>query len=207
MVKDARPGRADYYQVLAKLLPAGTLVVTALGNASYLWAAMHHVPENFYIEDAMGLALPLALGLAIAQPARRVVVVEGDGATLMHMGALVTVGAVKPPNLTVLLIQNGVHAASGGQPLTNSALDLAALARAAGIGRAINLAQPKDLAEALGQGAEGPQVLVLSTKPDVEVVRPPIAFDPVLSKQRFTTAIGAPRYVPTLFGGGGLEGQ
>jgi len=206
MVKDARPTRTDYYQVLAKGLPAGTLVVTALGNASYLWAAMHHVPENFYIEDSMGLALPLALGLALAQPSRRVVVVEGDGGTLMHMGALVTVGAVKPANLSVLLIQNGVHAASGGQKLTNPALDLAALARAAGIGRAINVAHPKALVAALGDSAEGPQVLVLATAPDVEVVRPPIAFDPVLSKQRFMTAIGAPRYVPTLFGGGGLEG-
>jgi thiamine pyrophosphate-dependent acetolactate synthase large subunit-like protein len=205
MVKDARPTRADYYQVLAKGLPGGTLVVTALGNASYLWAAMHHAPENFYIEDSMGLALPLALGLAVAQPSRRVVVVEGDGGTLMHMGALVTVGAVKPANLTVLLIQNGVHAASGGQELTNPALDLAALAQAAGIGRAVNVAHPKALAAALGDSAEGSQVLVLATAPDTEVVRPPIAFDPVLSKQRFMTAIGAPRYVPTLFGGGGLE--
>lgn len=206
MVKDARPSRADYYKVLAKAVPAGTLVVTALGNASYLWAAMHHVPENFYVEDSMGLALPLALGLAVAQPSRRVVVVEGDGATLMHMGALVTVGAVKPANLTVLLIQNGVHAASGGQALTNPALDLAALARASGIGHAMNLAHPKALAAALDDSAEGPRVLVLATAPDIEVVRPPIAFDPVLTKQRFMTAIGAPRYVPTLFGGGGLEG-
>ena len=93
----------------------------------------------------MGLALPLALGLAVAQPSRRVVVVEGDGATLMHMGALVTTGAVKPANLTVLLIQNGVHAASGGQALTNPALDLAALARAAGIGHAKNVARRKPL--------------------------------------------------------------
>jgi sulfopyruvate decarboxylase subunit beta len=205
MVKDARPSRADYYQVLAKALPADTLVVTALGNASYLWAAMHHAPENFYIEDSMGLALPLALGLAVAQPSRQIVVVEGDGATLMHMGALVTVGAVNPTNLTVLLIQNGVHAASGGQRLTNPALDLAALARAAGIACAMNVVDPKALAAALGKSAEGPQVLVLATAPDLEVVRPPIAFDPVLSKQRFMTAIGAPRYVPTLFGGGGLE--
>ena len=158
MVKDTRPSRADYYKVLAKAVPAGTLVVTALGNASYLWAAMHHVPENFYIEDSMGLALPLALGLAVAQPSRRVVVVEGDGATLMHMGALVTVGAAKPANLTVLLIQNGVHAASGGQALTNPALDLAALARAAGIDHAMNVAHPKALVAALGESAEGPRL-------------------------------------------------
>ncbi len=132
MVNAIRPSRADYYEVLADRLPANALVVTSLGNASYLWAAIHHAPENFYFEDAMGLALPLALGLAVAQPARPVVVVEGDGAVLMHMGALVTVGAVAPDNLTVLLIQNGVHAASGGQALTNASLDLAALARSPG---------------------------------------------------------------------------
>jgi sulfopyruvate decarboxylase subunit beta len=207
MVSDPRPSRADYYQVLAKNLPTHALVVTALGNASYLWAVMHHAPENFYIEDSMGLALPLALGLAIAQPARPVVVVEGDGAVLMHMGALVTVGAVAPGNLTVLLIQNGVHAASGGQALTNAALDLAQLARSSGIGRAKNVATPEAFASDLGSAstAGGPQVLVLSTAPDIEVVRPPIAFDPVLTKHRFMTAIGAPRYIPTLFGGGRLE--
>jgi thiamine pyrophosphate-dependent acetolactate synthase large subunit-like protein len=207
VVNAARPSRPDYYQVLADTLPANALVVTALGNASYLWAVMHHAPENFYVEDAMGLALPLALGLAIAQPARPVVVVEGDGAVLMHLGSLVTVGAVGPGNLTILLIQNGVHAASGGQALTNPALDLAQLARSAGISRAKNVATPEAFASAMGSAStgDGPQVLVLSTKPDVEVVRPPIALDPVLTKHRFMSAIGAPRYIPTLFGGGRLE--
>jgi thiamine pyrophosphate-dependent acetolactate synthase large subunit-like protein len=155
----------------------------------------------------MGLALPLALGLAIAQPARPVIVVEGDGALLMHMGALVTVGAVAPANLTVLLIQNGVHAASGGQALTNSNLDLAALARSAGIARAENVTTPEAFAATMGSASDGAgaRVLVLSTRPDTEVVRPPIAFDPVLTKHRFMSAIGAPRYVPTMFGGGRLE--
>jgi thiamine pyrophosphate-dependent acetolactate synthase large subunit-like protein len=209
MVSGTRPSRADYYRVLAGGLPEDALVVTALGNASYLWAAMRHAPENFYIEDAMGLALPLALGLALAQSARRVVVVEGDGAVLMHMGTLVTVGAVAPRNLTALLIQNGVHAASGGQVLTNPALDLARIARSAGIGRAENVATPKAFGEALRAAfaADGPQVLVLSTEPDLDVVRPPVALDPVLTKHRFMTALGAPAYVPTMFGGGRLEGN
>jgi len=168
---------------------------------------MHHTPQNFYVENAMGLALPLALGLAIGQPARPVVVVEGDGAVLMHLGALVTVGAVGPRNLTVLLIQNGVHAASGGQALTNAALDLAQLARSAGIAHAENVTTPEAFASAMGSATtgDGPQVLVLATNPDVEVVRPPIALDPVLTKHRFMSAIGAPRYIPILFGGGGLE--
>jgi thiamine pyrophosphate-dependent acetolactate synthase large subunit-like protein len=209
MVTAARPSRADYYRVLADNLPPHALVVTALGNASYLWGAMHHAPENFYIEDSMGLALPLGLGLAIAQPGRPVIVVEGDGGLLMHMGALVTVGAVSPANLTVLLIQNGVHAASGGQALTNPDLDLAALARASGIGHAENIATPEAFATALGaaSSADGPRVLVLSTEPDIAVVRPPVALDPVLTKHRVMEAIGAPRYVQTLFGGGRLEAE
>jgi sulfopyruvate decarboxylase subunit beta len=208
MVSATRPSRADYYRVLADKLPADALVVTCLGNASYLWSAMHHVPENFYFEDAMGLALPLALGLAVAQPKRRVVVVEGDGALMMHMGTLVTVGAVKPDNLTVLLIQNGVHAASGGQPLTSAALDLSQLARAAGITQADNIATADAFAAALGPAltTDGLRFLVLATAPDIEVVKPPIAFDPVLTKHRFMTGIAAPRYIPTLFGGGMLEG-
>ena len=206
MVNAIRPSRAAYYKVLADNLPEHALVVTSLGNASYLWAAMHHRPENFYFEDAMGLALPLALGLAIAQPRRQVFVVEGDGAVLMHMGALVTVGAVAPSNLTVLLIQNGVHAASGGQALTNANLDLAELARSAGIPRARNVTTPEAFASAMGdsEGA-GANVLVLSATPDTEVVRPPIVFDPVLTKHRFMSAMGAPRYVPTMFGGGRLQ--
>ena len=208
MVSNARPSRADYYRVLADKLPKDALVVTALGNASYLWSAIRHTPENFYFEDAMGLALPLAVGLAVAQPDRRVVVVEGDGGVMMHMGALVTLGAVAPKNLTVLLIQNGVHAASGGQPLTNAGLDLAQLARAAGASHAENVATPEAFGKALGAAlnADALHVLVLSTEPDIDVVKPPISLDPVQTKQRFMKAIGAPRYVPTMFGGGRLEG-
>jgi thiamine pyrophosphate-dependent acetolactate synthase large subunit-like protein len=207
-VATSRPTRADYYRVLADNLPPLALVVTSLGNASYLWAKVHEAPENFYFEDAMGLALPLSLGLAIAQPSRPVIVVEGDGGLLMHMGALVTVGAINPANLTVLIVQNGVHAASGGQVLTNAALDLAQLARASGIASSENIDKPEGLADKLrGRAARnGAECLVLATEPDLDVVRPPLTFDPLLSKHRLQTAIGARRYVHAVFGGGKLEG-
>ena len=208
MVSGEAPTREAYYRVMAEALPPGTLVVTALGNASYLWAAIRDRAENFYVEDAMGLALPLALGLAVARPDREIVAVEGDGGLLMHMGALVTVGAAAPPNLTVLLIQNGVHAASGGQALTNAALDFAALAAAAGLARARNIGTGDDFGPALGEAlaAPGPSFLALATAPDLDVVVPPSGFDPVVTKRRFQDAIDAPRYVPTLFGGGRLVG-
>jgi thiamine pyrophosphate-dependent acetolactate synthase large subunit-like protein len=204
MVTPASPTRLQYYRVLADFLPEQALVVTALGNASYLWSVVRDRPENFYFEDAMGLALPLAVGLALAQPTRPVFVVEGDGGLFMHMGALVTLGASAPRNLAVLLIQNGVHAASGGQPLTNASLDLAQLARSAGVANARKVWTVDNFAPALNDAlaVDGPHFLVLATEPDMNVVRPTIAFDPVMTKHRFMTAVGAPVYTPTLFGGG-----
>ena len=207
MVTGSPETREAYYRAMADTLPPETLVVTSLGNASYLWAAIHDRPGNFYVEDAMGLALPLAFGLAVARPDRQVVVVEGDGGLLMHLGGLITVGAAAPPNLTVLLIRNGVHAASGGQALTNADLDFAALARAAGLKSARNIETAQALGPALaeGLGDAGPTLLALATAPDLEVVVPPAGFDPVVTKRRFQDAIEAPRYLPTLFGGGRLE--
>lgn len=205
MVTDVRPTRAAYYKALAGSLPTQALVVTSLGNASYLWASLHHAPENFYLEDAMGLTLPLALGLSIAQPTRPVIAVEGDGALLMHMGVLATIGAVDPANLTILLIQNGVHGASGGQALTNPTLDLAQLAQASGIAHAENLSKPDRLAAKIGLKKDHVEVLALATQPDTEIAHPPVSLDPIATKHRFMAAIGTPRYIPTFFGGGMLE--
>jgi hypothetical protein len=106
-----------------------------------------------------------------------------------------------------LLIQNGVHAASGGQPLTNATLDLAQLARSAGVSHASNVETAEGFADVLGSAfaATALQVIVLATEPDPKVVQPPITLDPVLTKHRFMAAIEAPRYVPTIFGGGRFE--
>ena len=201
-----RPTRKDYYDALADCLPDDALVVTSLGNASYLWACVLDRPENFYVEDAMGLTLPLALGLAVAQPGRKVVGVEGDGGLVMHLGALVTLGAVQPRNLTILLMQNRVHAASGGQPVTNPKLDLADLARSAGLTRTENVGTVEEFRKAFESvfSGDGSSLLALQVEPDIPVVEPPFPLNPVVIKYRFMEAIGAPRYVPLTFGKGRL---
>ena len=200
-MSESRPTREAYYRVLAECIAEETLVVTSLGNASYVWSNVCDRPENFYLEDAMGLALPLALGLAVSQPERRVVVAEGDGGLMMHLGALITVGSVAPRNLTVLLVNNNIHAASGGQPLTNTELDLADLARSAGVRRTASVGSLETFRALLPSALveEGPSILVLATEPDVPPVKPAFPMSPPITKQRFMDAIGVPRYVPAMF--------
>ena len=203
-MSSALPTREEYYRVLTEVLPGDTLMVTSLGNASYLWASLRDRPENFYIEDCMGLALPVALGLAAAMPGTRVVCAEGDGGLVMHLGTLVTVGAVAPKNLTVLVAQNHVYASSGNQPLNHQHLDLAALARPVGFKAAETVNSPKDFRRAFLTvlESEGPSLLSLVMEPDPEIVVPPFPFNPVVLKARFMEAIGARPYVPSRFDGG-----
>ncbi len=201
MVSSPVPTREDYYRTLADILPEKTLVITSLGNASYLWASLKNRAENFYIEDCMGLALPLALGVAAALPKRKVVCAEGDGGLLMHLGTLVTTGAVSPKNLTVFVAQNNVYASSGGQPLNQKQLDLAGLARMAGFRHTENISSVKTFKNSLLKtlDREGPTLLALAMEPDPQIVVPPFPFNPIVIKQKFMGAIEAPAYVPSRF--------
>jgi hypothetical protein len=89
-------------------------------------------------------------------------------------------GAVAPRNLIILLIQNGVHAASGGQPVTSRNLDFAALGRFANLKRADNIDSAEDLRAAPSSvlQAQGPSLLALATEPDIDVIAPPVCSVP-----------------------------
>src|SRR5262245_44350396 len=101
-----------------------------------IWPKLSDTPLDFaYIPSAMGQAPALGLGLALAQPGRGVVVVNGDGCTLMNLGCLVTIAA-HPAPLWLIILDNGLYEVTGGQPTAGSGrTDFAGLARAAGIPR------------------------------------------------------------------------
>lgn len=96
-------------------------------------------PLNYYSFGAMGLASSHGLGLALARPERRTVVLDGDGSCLMNLGTLVTCAAVAPKNFTHMVWNNGSYEANGGHPLPRQDVDFAAMARAAGIGNACRI--------------------------------------------------------------------
>ncbi len=119
-------------QVVARVLaerPDDLLVVTGLGTPTYDVAACGDSDLNFYLWGAMGSALPLGLGLALARPDKRVLVVTGDGELLMALGALATVGVKRPENLSLLVLDNEAYGETGGQDShTAKSVDLCAIA-------------------------------------------------------------------------------
>ena len=128
-------GTLDRREVVAMLLrdPADLLVVTGLGAATYDVGAVGDRPENFYLWGAMGGSAMIGLGLALAQPRRRVLVVTGDGEMLMGIGSLATVAAEKPPNLAIAVLDNARFGETGSQRShTGLGAGLAAVAAACG---------------------------------------------------------------------------
>lgn len=121
-------------QVLADLCGDDQIVVTNQGSAR-IWPKLRRRALDFhYNPSTMGGAIPLALGLAIAQLKREVLAISGDGSLLMSLGSLITVVGSGATNLTVVLLDNGLYEVTGGQetPAAKSAVDYSGLALAAG---------------------------------------------------------------------------
>ena len=111
----------------------GLLVVAGLGSTAWDITAAGDTALNFPLWGAMGNAAMIGLGLALAQPARRVLVITGDGEMLMGMGSLATIGVQRPPNLSVVVIDNERYGETGMQAThTASGVNLAKVAQACG---------------------------------------------------------------------------
>ena len=172
--------------VVKKLLSArkDLLVVAGLGSTAWDITAAGDSPLNFPMWGAMGQAAMIGRGLALAQPKRRVLVITGDGEMLMGMGSLATIGVQKPPNLTVVVIDNERYGETGMQEThTAHGIDLNGVARACGL----NVVDFNDLAKAIHE-AKGPNFAVV--KVDAEKI--PLVLPPregALLKARFRRAL------------------
>lgn len=139
----ARDARLDRRALVAAILDrrGDAAVVAGLGSPAWDCHAAGDSPLNFYFWGAMGGAAMLGLGVALAQPTRRVLVVTGDAEMLMGVGSLATIAAQAPSNLAVLVLDNEAFGETGRQAgLTRKHADIAAIARGAGIGAGIGAA-------------------------------------------------------------------
>jgi thiamine pyrophosphate-dependent acetolactate synthase large subunit-like protein len=166
-------------------------VIGGIGNTNFdLWAAGHR-PQNFYMLGSMGLAFPIALGVALAQPTRRVFALEGDGSLLMQLGSLSTIATLAPRNLTMVVMDNGVYQITGAQPTPAAAVsDIVAIAIGCGLSNSAWAADEEDFERLIDQSmsAAGPSLIGvrIDDKPGVGTTRR----DPVQIRERFMHGLG-----------------
>lgn len=169
------------------------LLVTGLGSTTWDAAAVGDNDRNFYLWGAMGAAAMVGLGLAIARPGSRVLVVTGDGEMLMGLGALATIGVQLPPNLAIAVFDNGRYGETGMQPShTEAGVELVGVARACGITEAFDICDELALREFAGRLHKAPTTSFARIA--IRADEPPRALPPrdgVLLKTRFRRATGA----------------
>ena len=191
-----RPGgaRVDRRAFVAELLASlpDVLVVTGLGSATYDVYAAGDRDTNYYLWGAMGGAVPLGLGIALAQPTRSVLVVTGDGEQLMGLGSLATVGAKQPRNFGIVVLDNGHFGETGMQRShTSLGTDLVGVAKACGIADATDVSLQSQTAEVAARvrAQSGPFLAQVR----IDTNEPPRALAPrdgAFIKNRFRAALG-----------------
>jgi sulfopyruvate decarboxylase subunit beta len=163
-------------------------VVTIMGAVAVELYSLGHRANFFYLEHAMGLASSMGLGIALAQPERNVVVIDGDGSVLMNLGTFTTMARYAPPNLTHIVFDNESLLSVGGFPTaTSTGSDLAQLARGAGIGNVRAVTDIEEFAVAAGSAMDAEETACVVAK--VEAVGPTsFAMDLHLLENRFEFA-------------------
>jgi sulfopyruvate decarboxylase subunit beta len=151
----------------------GQRIVVATMSAAGAWPSLSDTPLDFiYIPSAMGQAPSLGLGLALAQPQRGVLVLNGDGCTLMNLGCLVTL-AHHPANVYLAIVDNGLYEVTGGQPTAGAGhTDFAGLARAAGIQRVYTFDNADSWRAGAAEALTGPGPVVIWLKVEGRLGQP-----------------------------------
>jgi len=168
------------------------LIVAGLaGTARDLTFLSRDAPHVFALAGAMGAATSMGLGLALARPERRVLVITGDGELLMNVGTLATVAVMNPPNLAIVCVDNGRYGETGWQKShTSLGVDLEQMAIGAGIRTTRLVTRPEQIPEAsrLIRDGNGASFVLMRVKPTES---PPHKrdLDPATERLRFRTAL------------------
>jgi sulfopyruvate decarboxylase subunit beta len=157
----------DKYVCLEKLfsLRRDEIVVTTMSVATP-WARLSDGPLDFaMVESSMGQAPPFGLGLALARPDRRIIVLNGDGSTLMCLGTLVTIAQNPADNFTLVVVENGTYEVTGNQPIPGAGLvDFETLGRGAGLVHVHTIEDDRDFDACLPFHFEGPGPRIFTWK-------------------------------------------
>lgn len=140
-----RPSRTAVLAAVQKGAKDTDLIVATTGYTGRELYALDDRKNQLYMVGSMGCASTFGLGLALAQPSRRTIVLDGDGAMLMRMGALATLGFERPKNLLHILLDNELHESTGGQSTVSHSVDAALAAAACGYPKVVRITTPEEL--------------------------------------------------------------
>jgi len=169
-------------------------VVAGIGNTNFDLFAAGHRPQNFYMLGSMGLACPIALGVALAQPERGVIALEGDGSILMSLGCLATIATAQPRNLTIIIWDNGLYQITGKQEAaTAGATDIVAVARGAGIAHSEWVRDDAHFDTLIERRFDDGGPTLLAVKIDDSPGQGQTVRDPALIRSRFMKGLGTGR--------------
>ena len=183
--------RLDLTKRLVAKLKHEEAVIGGIGNANFDLYAAAKRPQNFYMLGSMGLAAPIALGVALAQPKRRVFALEGDGSLLMQMGSLATIAMVAPRNLTIIVWDNGMYQITGAQKTATAEItDLVAMARGAGIAQSAWAKDEDDFERMIDEALKNDGPWFIGTRTDAETPKIQTPREPVVIKDAFMRGLG-----------------
>ena len=166
-------------------------IVASLGNAKFDLFLAKDRPQNFYMWNSMGMASSMGLGLAMARPQQKVIILDGDGALLMNLNSLTTAASRAPKNLIHVVWDNGQFELTGGQPThTAYRTDLATIARGAGFTQVTSVETQDAFEEAFSHALNipGPWVLIAHIDSQRSPGRPPKSA--TFIKHRFMQSLG-----------------
>lgn len=182
--------RYEAIEVITESLKGDELVISANGMISRELFSIKESPNNFYMLGSMGLASSIGFGLAFSLPNKKVVVIDGDGNILMNLGSLATIGHFAPNNLVHIVLDNEMHASTGGQPTVSNTVQLEEVANATGFRIAKRVSSSEDLHLSV-RGvlrSKGPSfILVKIEKGERDVPR--VSYEPTYIKDRFKEMI------------------
>lgn len=189
-----RMNRSDLCRRLVAKLNQEEAVVGGIGNSHFdLWASGQR-PQNFYMLGSMGLAVPIAFGVALAQPQRQVFALEGDGSLLMQLGALGSVAKSASKNLAIIVFDNGVYQITGAQPtLTSYGTDLVAIAKGAGLKQSVWAEDEAHYEELVDIALKGAGPWFIAARTDEQPPAGVTERDAAKIRTRFMQGLGAVR--------------
>jgi phosphonopyruvate decarboxylase len=185
-LKELKYSRQDILQVIQTISQSNDILLATTGYSGRELYALEDRDNQFYMVGSMGCVSSIGLGIALVKPRQRVIVIDGDGAILMRLGALATIGYERPANLRHILLDNQCHESTGGQSTVSHSIDFCTIAAACGYEKIAAATTPQEVQTFIESASDKLSFLHVKIKPGIpdKLPRPKITPPEVANRLR-----------------------